>query len=205
MKTLVSIMLLLALLISCGETAEKKVNQNSDNTTQKKEESSKVLPSGDYNTLLLNYECDMTPAEVAKIFDIPETDISIPEFQQAGLCRFEIKGFGKTGPSGTIIVWGASPFSKADSKKEIQGFLKREKNNENMFGMGIELSETGDCYIAILPHVGRVLIYNENYDSAFYFGYSQRGMYKGRTEEQHAKLGEKSIALANYLLKKHRK
>ena len=73
-----------------------------------------------------------------------------------------------------------------------------------MLGMGIELSETGDCYMARMPHVGRVIIYNENYDHAFYFQYSQKGIYKGRTDEQHAKLGEKTIALANYLLKKHK-
>jgi len=70
--------------------------------------------------------------------------------------------------------------------------------------MDIELSETGDCYIRIMPHIGRVNIYNENYNGAFYFTYSQRGIYK-RTEEEHAALGEKTIALANYLLKKHKK
>ncbi len=146
----------------------------------------------------------MDANEVAKILNISETDVSIPEFTQAGSCSFEIKGFGENALGGTIMTWGATPFSKADSKKEIQGFLKDQENNESMFGMGIELGETGDCYIARTPHVGRVIIYNENYDHAFYFNYSQRGIYK-RTAEQHAALGEKTIALANYLLKKHRK
>ena len=202
-KTIGSALMLLA-VISCGETAEKKVDQNTDQTSQKKEEIGKVLPSGDYSSLLHNYECDMTAADLAQIFDIPETDVSIPEFVQAGRCSFEIKGFGKNALGGTILTWGATPYSKADSKKEIQSALKDKENNENIFGMDIELSETGDCYIRILPHVGRVVIYNENYDHAFFFSYSPRGIYK-RTEEEHAALGAKTIVLANYLLKKHKR
>lgn len=200
-KTIGSALMLLA-VISCGETAEKKVNQNTD-LTSPKEESGKVLPSGDYSSLLLNYECDMTAAELAKVFNIPETDVKIPEFALAGRCSFEIKGFGENAQGGTIMTWGATPFSKAESKKEIQGFLKDQENNESMFGMGIALAETGDCYIARMPHVGRVIIYNENYDHAFLFSYAQRGIYK-RTEEEHAVLTKKTIALANYLLKKHK-
>lgn len=205
MKKLPYIALVFAVLLSCGETAEKKTDQNTEQASSKKEESGKVLPSADYSSLLTNYECDMTATDVAKIFDLPETDVSIPEFTQAGKCSFEIKGFGKNALGGTIMTWGATPFSKADSKKEIQGFLKDQENNESMLGMGMELSETGDCYIARMPHVGRVIIYNENYDHAFFFQYSQKGIYKGRTDEQHAKLGEKTIALANYLLEKHKK
>ena len=195
---------MLLAVISCGETAEKKVDQNTDQTSPKKEESGKLLPSGDYSSLLLNYECDMDAAEVAKVLNIPETDVSIPEFTQGGICSFEIKGFGENAQGGTILSWGATPFSKADNKKEIQSALKDKENNENIFGMDIELSETGDCYIRILPHIGRVNIYNENYAGAFYFTYSQAGIYK-RTEEEHAALTKKTIALANYLLEKHRK
>ena len=202
-KTIGSALMLLA-VISCGETAEKKVEQNTDQTSPKKEESGKVLPSADYSSLLQNYECDMDAAEVSRVLKIPETDVSIPEFTQAGNCSFEIKGFGENALGGTILSWGATPFSKADSKKEIQSALKDKEKNENIFGMDIELSETGDCYIRILPHVGRVIIYNENYDHAFFFTYSQRGIYK-RTEEEHAALGAKTIALANYLLKKHKR
>ena len=204
MKKLVSSVLILGILTSCGEATEKKNDQYTDSGNAQTLDNDRALPSADYSSLLINYECDMTAAEVAQILNIPETDISIPDFTQAGICSFEIKGFGKNALGGTIMTWGATPFSKADSKKEIQGFLKDQENNESMFGMGIDLAETGDCYIARMPHVGRVVIYNENYDHAFYFNYSQRGIYK-RTAEQHSKLGEKTIALANYLLKKHRK
>lgn len=71
--------------------------------------------------------------------------------------------------------------------------------------MGIALSETGDTYIAKMPISGRVVIMNENYDSWLLLSYSQKGMYKSRTDEQHNVLTEKTIALANYLLKKHKK
>ena len=203
MKKFVSSIFFLALLISCGET-KKNETQKETKEVSKKETTSEALPSGDYSSLLVNYECDMAAAEVAKVLNIPETDISIPEYTQAGSCSFEINGYGKNALGGTIMTWSATPFSKADSKKEIQSALKDQENNESIFGMDIELSETGDCYIRILPHVGRVIIYNENYDHAFYFDYSQRGIYK-RTKEQHEELTKKTVALANYLLKKHRK
>ena len=145
-----------------------------------------------------------TAAEVAKVFNIPEADVIPIETKMPNRCDFEIKGFGQNALGGTAMMWGATPFSKADSKKEIQSALKDKENNENIFGMDIELSETGDCYIRILPHVGRVAIFNENYDHAFYFAYSPGGIYK-RTEEEHEALTEKTIALANYLLKKHKK
>ena len=119
MQKLVSIILLLGVLISCGETKEKKNDQNTSQDKSQPAEASKTLPSADYSSLLLNYECDMTAAEVAKIFNLPETDVSIPEFIQAGKCSFEVKGFGKNALGGTIMTWGATPFSKADSKKEI--------------------------------------------------------------------------------------
>ena len=204
MKKTISLVLLFSLLFACGENNQKKKDADNGKTKSKAVETTTTLPSADYSSLLGNYECDMTVAEVAKVLNIPETDVSIPEFTQAGNCSFEIKGFGENALGGTILSWGATPFSKADSKKEIQSALKDKENNENIFGMDIELSETGDCYIRILPHVGRVIIYNENYDHAFYFTFSQRAIYK-RTAEEHEALGEKTIALANYLLKKHRK
>jgi hypothetical protein len=205
MKKILVLVLIGSFLISCGESPEKKNDQRtSSEDTPQAAEPMKAQASADYSSLLINYECDMDVPEVANVLNIPETDVSIPEFTQAGNCSFEIKGFGKNALGGTILTWGATPFSKADSKKEIQSALKDKKNNENIMGMDIELSETGDCYIRILPHVGRVLIYNENYDHAFYFEFSQRGIYK-RTEEQHAALTKKTIALANYFLKKHKK
>lgn len=204
MKKTIGIALMVGILISCGETKEKKKDQNTDPGKSPTTAADKPLPSADYSSLLLNYECDMTAAEVAQIFNIPEADVIPIETNMPNRCDFEIKGFGQNAMGGTAMRWGMAPFSKADSKKEIQSRLKDKENNESMFGMDIELSETGDCYITITPHIGGVDILNENYDGAFYFKYSQPAIYK-RTAEQHAALTEKTIALANYLLKKHRK
>lgn len=206
MKKSIPILIIVLLVIACGESQKKSAQEQKENIENpKKMIQNASLPSGDYSALLLNYECDMTAAELAQIFNIPEADVNIPEFAAlAGRCSFEIKGFGENAQGGTIMSWGATPSSKAESKKEIQSFLKDQENNESMFGMGIDLAETGDCYIARMPHVGRVIIYNENYDHAFLFSYAQRGIYK-RTEEEHEVLTKKTIALANYLLKKHRK
>ena len=204
MKKIAALVLIVSFFFSCGEAPEKKNDQIS-NTKEKPQSSEpvKATPSADYSSLLLNYECDMTAAEVAQVLNIPEADVSLIE-TKLPRCDFEIRGFGKNSLGGTAMIWGAESFSKADSKKEIESALKEKENNESILGMDIELSETGDCYIRILPHVGRVLIYNENYDAAFYFDYSQRGIYK-RTKEQHEELTKKTVALANYLLKKHRK
>ncbi|MGB5368827.1 MAG: hypothetical protein WBN18_00200 [Flavobacteriaceae bacterium] len=200
----IGIALIFGILISCGETTEQKKDQNTDPGKAPTTAADKPLPSADYSSLFLNYECDLTAAEVAQIFNIPEADVVPIETKMPNRCDFEIKGFGKNARGGTAMMLGATPISKADGKKEIQSALKDKENNENIFGMDIELSETGDCYIRIMPHVGRVIIYNENYEGAFYFAYSPAGIYK-RTEEEHAALGAKTIALANYLLKKHKK
>lgn len=206
MKKILALVLIGSFLISCGEAPEKKNDQRTTiEDTPQAAEPMKAKASADYSSLLLNYQCDMTEAEVAQVLNIPGADVKRIESKiPGGRCDFEIQGFGKNALGGTAMMWGSTPFSKADSKKEIQSALKDKENNENIMGMDIELSETGDCYIRILPHVGRVLIYNENYDHAFYFEFSQRGIYK-RTKEQHQALTEKTIALANYLLKKHKK
>ncbi len=201
---LVVFVALCALLLSCGKTADKKTDQNPIQESSQKATSNAVTPSADYSSLFINYECDLTATEVAKIFEIPESDVTKIEIKGFGRCDFEIKGFGKNAMGGTMMHWGHAQSTKANNLKEIQSFLKDQENNESMFGMGIEKSATGDCYIVRTPHVGRVIIYNENYDNAFYFEYSQRGIYK-RTAEQHEALEAKTIALANYLLKKHRK
>ncbi|MGB5437987.1 MAG: hypothetical protein WBM98_18985 [Maribacter sp.] len=197
-------LVLFSLLFACGENNQKKHDADNGKTKSKATETATTLPSSDYSSLLLNYECDMTAAEVAKVFNIPESDVIPIETNMPNRCDFEIKGFGQNAAGGTAMRWGMAPFSKADSKKEIQSRLKDKENNESIFGMDIELSETGDCYITITPHIGGVDILNENYDGAFYFKYSQPAIYK-RTAEQHAALTEKTIALANYLLKKHKR
>jgi len=209
MKKSIPISIIVLLLIACGESPKKSAQEqkeNTDNTTQKKEESGKPLPSGDYSSLLIDYQCDITATELANVFNIPEADVSVTEYQRPGRCGFNIKGFGKNSlGDNTIIAWFLENPGKAQVKKEIQSYLKDQANNESVLGMGIELSETGDSYIVKIPHSGRIVIMNENYDSWLFFNYSQKGIYKSRTEEQHAALTKKTIVLANYLLKKHKR
>ncbi|NCO63591.1 MAG: hypothetical protein GW839_09925 [Flavobacteriales bacterium] len=208
MRKIIYTVTILLISISCNKTVKNEASDSikSKYENSKKEETGKTLPSADYSSLLVNYECDMTAAEIAKVFDIPETDVSVPEYQRAGRCAFVIKGFGQnTLGDETVIQWFLENVGKAQVKKEIQNYLKDQANNKSVLGMGIEMSETGDSYVAKIPMSGRAVIMNENYDSWLLLSYSQKGMYKSRTEAQHAALGEKTMALANYLLKKHKK
>ncbi len=206
MKKITSIPLLFILLIACGETSNKKGDEKTENTSLKKDLVEQTLQSADYSTLLTKYECDMDIAEVAKVLKVAEEDLGIPDYASPGKCSFNLKGFGENVlGDGSQLLWGPSPSSKAQNRKEIASYLERKKNNENFMGMGIDLAETGDCYLAYQPAHGRLIIYNENYDKAFIINYGRRNSNTDRTKEQHEGLKKKMSALANYLLKKHRK
>lgn len=205
MQKLVSSILILGLLISCGET-KKNESKKEDEEVSKKNPTIEALPSADYSSLLINYECGMDEAEVAKVLEIPETDVSFAKYQRPGACSFSIKGFGQNGlGDDTAIIWYLEELGKTQVNKEIKSYLDAQANNEEALGMGIDLAETGDCYIVRQPMRGTVVIMNANYDSWLVLGYSPKHMYKSRTPEQHAALGEKTILLANYLVKKHKK
>ncbi len=203
------IIVFLALLLSVAcNTATKKETQNTDepqaNPTAQKEKTS--LASADYSTLLIDYECDMNISELAEVLNVPNTDLSLSKYPQEGKCNFTIKGFGKnTLGDDSSISWGSYPTSKAQNKKEIAGYLERKEEGLKIMGMDIQLAETNDCYIAYQPAHGRIIIYNEHYDHAFLFTYGQKNANTNRTKEQHEALRLKMTALANYLLKKHRK
>jgi hypothetical protein len=148
----------------------------------------------------------MTVAEVAKVLNIPETDVSLAKYQRPGGCSFNIKGFGQNAlGDDTPIIWYLEELGKAQVNKEIKTYLDDQENNEEVLGMGIELSETGDSYIVKRPMNGQVVIMNANYDHWLVLSYSPKHLYKSRTQVQHDALGEKMIGLANYLLKKHKK
>tara|TARA_R110000868_G_scaffold289544_5_gene549789 strand:- start:2705 stop:3325 length:621 start_codon:yes stop_codon:yes gene_type:complete len=206
MKKIALITMIFSLLFACGERPEKKVDQKTKQSNTINEDSNKPLPSADYSSLFNKYECDLTVAEVATALNISESNVSISEYQSPGRCSFLIKGFGENAlGQETTIQWKLEKVGKQQVNKEIKKYLKDQTNNENVLGMGIELSETGDSYIAKMPFSGRLAIMNGNYDSWMFMNYAPKGIYKSRTKEQHAELGEKMIALANYLLKKHKK
>jgi hypothetical protein len=205
MQKLVSSILILCLLLSCGES-KKKESKNEDQVVSKQETKSEVLPSADYSTLLVNYECDMDVAEVAKALRISETDMSLAKYQRPGACSFSIKGFGQNGlGDDSAIIWYLEELGKAQVNKEIKSYLDDQTNNEEVLGMGIDLSETGDSYLARQPMHGRVIIMNSNYDKWLLLSYAPKHLYKSRTPAQHDALGTKMVGLANYLLEKHKK
>ena len=141
-------------MFSCGEAPKKTENQQEGTETAVKEElKSKVLPSGD-------------TAEMAKAISVPENSVGLSDYQKPDFCSFTLKGYGKNklGDPATV-TWQMILSSKAQNKSEIEGALKNQEKypEQVMQGMGIVLAETGDAYIFKQPHVGRVLIYNENF------------------------------------------
>ena len=80
MKKIALLLVIGSFLIACGEAPEKKNDNNTDsNAKPKSSEPAKATASSDYSSLFINYDCDMDVAEVAKVMDIPETDISLSE------------------------------------------------------------------------------------------------------------------------------
>lgn len=197
---------------SCGEITNKTdVIENEEPFSENKEQNAKTLASADYSTLLMNYNCDMNTAEIAKIMEVPEADLSIPEyakkpgFAETGNCYINLKGFGTGAGGDTGITWGTTRMSKDDIKNEIDGHLKNQKEMPfSITKTKIELAETKDSYIVANFRYGRVIIYNGNYDSAFVISYGNLNPGTDRTKEQHTLLTEKIVSLANYLLKKHK-
>ncbi len=205
MKNLLNIILSCLLFIACGETSNKKVEQQVVATSSEKEEITNNT-SADYSSLLTNYKCDMSVSELTKILGVPESDLALLESSTTDKCTFNLAGFGeKALTGGTRLYWGPSPSSKAQNKKEIKSYLERKNEGIKIMGMDIVLAETEDCYIAYQPAHGRVIIYNDNYDTAFLLNYGQKNVNNVRTDEQHEALRLKMTDLANYLLQKHRK
>lgn len=232
MRILTTILGLALLLISCGETTKKIESETAEKTSSNKEETNTVLPSADYSSLLIDYTCDMDIAELAKVLQVAEADLSIPEyakkplFAESGKCYFNLKGFGTGAGGDTGLNMGTSKMTKADIKNEINGYLKRKKDGlEKIAKMYIVEADTKDSYIATQLRYGRVIIYNENYDNAYLisYGMANKIIYDddhslvvqhgsgaenpntNRTTAQHEALTKKMVELANYLLKKHRK
>ena len=215
MKRIIVHLLILGIIISCGEAKTKQQENNPPEAAEKVSESD-ALPSADYSSLLQNYSCDMDIAEFAEALGVPQGDISIPDrakeasYRKSCKCSFYIKGYGTDymGNEATIFWSLQDGMSPSDVKKEIETYLKNQKEMpasvQKITGMGIELAETGDAYLAFQNKHGRVLILNEHY-GAMLFVYSTKMDSKERTQEQVDQLKAKTIRLANYLLKKHRK
>jgi len=232
MKKIVGILLLLTVIISCDEATKKNATKQVEKTTKKENNDTNTLSSADYSSLLIDYACDMDMVEMAKVLDVPEGNLSIPDyakqlaFTKTGMCYFNLKGFGSGAGGDTGISMGTSKMTKADVKNEINGYLKRKKDGlEKITKMYIVQADTKDSYIATQLRHGRVIILNENYDNVFFITYGLENKVvhdddhplvvqhaagtenanTNRTTAQHEELTKKMVKLANYLLEKHRK
>ena len=65
MKRIIVHLLILGIIISCGEAKTKQQENNPPEAAEKVSESD-ALPSADYSSLLQNYSCDMDIAEFAE-------------------------------------------------------------------------------------------------------------------------------------------
>ena len=198
-------------LMACNSSSEKKSIKSLEDTPNTIENKATQKPesSADYNSLLSNFKCDVTISELAQVLKVSEMDLNIPDYTLTTTlphCLFNLKGFGKHRLNGgSELLFGPSPSTKAQNRKEISEYLKRKKEGLKIMGMDIELAETGDCYLAYQPAHGRVLILNENQSKFFLINYGAKNANTSRTKEQHEELRLKMRDLANYLLKKYRK
>ncbi|WP_225034618.1 hypothetical protein [Winogradskyella sp. SM1960] len=200
----------IVLLVACKSETNKNTTSTSEaiEVAQKKEIEPYNTSSADYSSLFNNYTCDVTVAELAKVLQIPDSDISAQTSKSPNECLFKIKGFGEGHDNtGTTLRLMSVPSSKGQSKKEIANLLKdkAELPSGILMGRDIVLADAGDCYIASQPRRGTVRILNENYDSFIVMTYQTKASVQGRTEEQHDELKIMSNDLANYLVTTHKK
>lgn len=200
MRKLITI-LVLSLLLGCNSSTKKVKDADSGAMIavidKNERDDSK---SGDYSTLLIDYKCAMSAAEIAKVLKVPESNVTMNPRESNTMCWANLSGFNSTS---TELSWGSEPPNGNGNKKAIARHLKNKKNNEAVMGNDIVLAETGDCYLFYQPSHGFMLILHEDYEQAFVLRYGFKE--NGRTKEQHEELRHKMTDLANYLLKKHRK
>ena len=208
MKNL-SLIFFILIMVACNNSSSKNKKTEDASKSTQKATIQEPKSSADYSSLLTNFKCNMTIAELAKVLEVSETDISIPDNDITTIyehCLFSLKGFGKnTLGEDSQLRFGPSPSTKSMNKKEIKSYLERKKEGLKIMGMDIELSETGDFYLAYQPAHGRLLLLNENQSKFFFINYGQKSSQNNRSKEQHEALRLKMTDLANYLLKKHRK
>ena len=193
------------LLFSCKSEKNKETNKKES----KKEIASQSNSSANYSSLFYTYSCNISIANLAKVFQIPTSDITLEKNSKTEKCIFQLKGFGEGYENtGTKLRFGSSFSTKNNNKKVITESLKEKQkmpNGKMVAGRDIVLADAGDCYIMIQSLHGRVLILNENYKKLFMISYGSKASVQGRTKTQQDKLTKKAKALANYLVTKHKK
>ncbi|WP_178988193.1 hypothetical protein [Winogradskyella schleiferi] len=197
----------IVLLVACESETKKNSSTTAKNET-KQEIAKSSNSSADYSSLFYNYTCDVSCTDLAKILQIPASDISAQTSESPNECFFKIKGFGEGhDDTGTALRLMSVPSSKGQSKKDIANLLKdkAELPSGILKGRDITLADAGDCNIIIQPRRGTVRILNENYDNFFVITYQTKVSVLGRNEEQHEALTKKVKNLANYLVTTYKK
>lgn len=199
----IPILIVFGLLMACNNVQKKEAENVSDSKSEflEHEKAETIqLPTDNYSTLLIDYECDMSLEEIAKFLKVPLADLEMPSnINNDKKC---VVRYSRNGTYESNLTWGNVPASKQGNKKAITKALKDKEGNVSILGSDIIIAETGDSYLLRTPINGRISIRNANYDSAFQLFYGSKGK---RTEEQHEEMKVKITELANYLLKKHRK
>lgn len=201
-------LIVILLLVACNSETKKDTNKTVK-TEPKKEAATQSTSSADYSSLFDNYSCDISITQLAKVLQIPASDITLKENHSSEHCVFELKGFGKGYENtNTKLRLGPSFSTKKQNKKVITKSLKEKQempNGKMVAGRDILLADTGDCYIMLQSLHGRVLILNENYKRLYMISYGSKASVKGRTKEDQEELSKKVKDLANYLVSKHKK
>lgn len=155
--------------------------------------------SANYSSLFTqdNVVC-LSLKEMAIATSLPQSSISKKKSYSKKTCAYKMKL-----PNKEIMNYRYSPMTIGigEVKKEIKAYLKRKKRKEVMFGMEIELSDTGDTYLTHLPLHGKLLIQNANYGIIILSNYAKTGF---KLKEKKVKQSY-AVKVANYLLKKHKK
>ena len=207
MKKLTTLIAII-LLFSCKSETNNDINETVKNESEKEIETQNNT-NANYSSLFDTYNCNISIADFAKVFQIPASDITLSKNSKTEKCIFKLKGFGKGYENtGTQLRFGPSFSTKKNNKKVITESLKEKKqipNGRMVAGRDIVLADTRDCYIMIQSLHGRVLILNQNYKKLFMISYGSKASVQGRTKIQQDQLAEKAKVLANYLVTKHKK
>ena len=180
-------------------TLETEVKKQSNKNNTKEDSFLKAKKSADYSSLFTkgNDIC-LSISDMAKATGFPSSSITKKTGNDKSYCINKIKlPNGKT----MNLNYGTMAWSKADIQKNINTYIKNKKRKEVMYGMEIELSETGDTYLAHQPLHGRLLMLNANYEAIVTIDYAKVGF---KLEEK-KKAKKYAVKLANYLLQKHKK
>lgn len=194
------------LLVACKSETDKDTKETVQNEP-KKEVATQNNSSADYSSLFDTYSCETSITEIAKVLQIPATDITLGHNSSAEHCVFQVKGFGKGyDDTGSRLRFGPSFSTKNQNKKVIKDHLKEKEEMPNgmIMGRDIILADAGECYITLQLLQGRVIILNENYEQMFMITYGNRPSVQERSKEQHDALTKKIIDLANYLVTNHK-